>query len=62
MKKALKERLVLSWHTLGFKHEELCEKLGIYLEAKKSLPTGSGLVPWRSRPEKTPVDPKKYLW
>ena len=62
MKKALRKRFVLSWLTLGFKHEELCEKLGVYLEVKKNLPTGSGLVPWRSRPEKALINPTKYPW
>jgi len=63
MKMAIKVRRFLSWNTLGVKHEEFCEKLGIYLEAKKKNdPTGSGLAPWRSRPEKIPIDRTNHFW
>ena len=63
MKKPIKDKLILSWHFLGYKHEVLCEKLGVYLEEKKkSQTTGSGLAPWRSRPAKATNDRLKYLW
>ena len=45
MKKPIKDKLILSWHFLGYKHEVLCEKLGVYLEEKKkSQTTGSGIA------------------
>jgi hypothetical protein len=63
MKKPMKEKLALSWHCLGSKHEELCEKLGLYLEEKKKHhATRSDLAPWRSRPERTTNEQAKHLW
>jgi hypothetical protein len=63
MKKPIKEKLALSWHSLGFKHEGLCEKLGLYLEEKqKRHATKNDLIPWRSRPEQTTNEQVKHLW
>jgi len=61
-KRTIKKKRRLSWHSLGFKHERLCEKLATYLEGKKNLAPGSGLVPWRSHSEKTSGAPTTYLW
>jgi hypothetical protein len=63
MKKPIKEKLALSWHFLGFKQEELCEKLSHYLEDKNNhYVSRRGLPPWRLQPERTPNDQSRHLW